>query len=141
MSDSARPATAAVLTLGCKLNIADSEAISRRLLDAGWRITERASEDVEAVIVNTCSVTSMADQKSRHLLRAARRHAPNATVALTGCLLETAEPQAIQSLGADVVRRQVEQALLADELIALHPTEAAPHNTGDAEKTPLTSRV
>jgi threonylcarbamoyladenosine tRNA methylthiotransferase MtaB len=123
MSDSARPATAAVLTLGCKLNIADSEAIARRLRDAGWRVTDRASEDVDAVVVNTCSVTSMADQKSRGLVRAARRHAPGATVALTGCLLETAAPESIDSLGADLVRRQVEQMLLADELIALLPVD------------------
>ena len=121
MSDSARPATAAILTLGCKLNIADSEAIARRLRDAGWKVADRVSEDADAVVVNTCSVTSTADQKSRHLLRVARRGAPNATLALTGCLLETATAEAIGSLDADLVRRQVDQILLADELVALRP--------------------
>src|SRR3990170_897107 len=90
MSDSA-PATAAILTLGCKLNIADSEAMARRLREAGWRVVDRPA-DAEAVIVNSCSVTHVADQKSRHLVRLARRVAPKATVALTGCLLETASP-------------------------------------------------
>ena len=42
MSDSA-PATAAILTLGCKLNIADSEAMARRLRDAGWRVRHKRS--------------------------------------------------------------------------------------------------
>src|SRR3990170_2161938 len=74
MSESARPATAAILTLGCKLNIADSEAMARRLRDAGWRVVDRPA-DAEAVIVNTCSVTHVADQKSRHLVRLARRGA------------------------------------------------------------------
>jgi len=120
MSDSARPATAAILTLGCKLNIADSEAMARRLRDAGWNVVDRAT-DAEAIIVNTCSVTHVADQKSRHLVRMARRIAPNATVALTGCLLETAPRDKIEALAADLVYHQPDQLALADRLIELHP--------------------
>jgi threonylcarbamoyladenosine tRNA methylthiotransferase MtaB len=114
--------TAAILTLGCKLNIADSEAMARRLRDAGWRVIDRAG-DAEAVIVNTCSVSHVADQKSRHLVRMARRVAPNATVALTGCLLETAPPEKIDALEADLIFRQPDQLALADRLIELHPAE------------------
>ncbi|HEX5369102.1 MAG TPA: tRNA (N(6)-L-threonylcarbamoyladenosine(37)-C(2))-methylthiotransferase MtaB [Dehalococcoidia bacterium] len=116
MSESARPATAAILTLGCKLNIADSEVMARRLRDAGWNVGDRLAE-AEAVIVNSCSVTDVADQKSRHLVRLARRVAPNATVALTGCLLETAPAEKIDALGADLVFRQPDQLALADRLI------------------------
>jgi threonylcarbamoyladenosine tRNA methylthiotransferase MtaB len=121
MSDSARPATAAILTLGCKLNIADSEAMARRLRDAGWNVVDRATGDAEAIIVNTCSVTHVADQKSRHLVRLARRIAPNATVALTGCLLETAPKDKIEALAADFIYRQPDQLALADRIIELHP--------------------
>src|SRR5688572_15754026 len=122
MSDiSASPPTAAILTLGCKLNIADSEAMARQLRDAGWHITERVHADADAVIVNTCSVTHTADRKSAHLVNVARRLAPNAMVALTGCLLETALPERIDSLGAGLVYRQPEQAALAQRLIELHP--------------------
>ena len=71
MSDS-RPATAAILTLGCKLNIADSEAMARRLREAGRRVTTRLDASADAVIVNSCSVTHVADRKSRPLLRQAR---------------------------------------------------------------------
>src|SRR5215216_6654552 len=109
MPESEQPATAAILTLGCKLNIADSEAMARRLRDAGWNVIDRAA-NADAVIVNTCSVTHVADQKSRHLVRLARRLAPNATVALTGCMLETAAPEAIEALGADIVLPQGRQA-------------------------------
>ncbi|HEY4685251.1 MAG TPA: tRNA (N(6)-L-threonylcarbamoyladenosine(37)-C(2))-methylthiotransferase MtaB, partial [Dehalococcoidia bacterium] len=126
MSESARPATAAILTLGCKLNIADSEAIARRLREAGWRVVDRPA-DAEAVIVNSCSVTHVADQKSRHLVRLARRVAPKATVALTGCLLETASPQTIDALGADLAYRQPAQLALAERIIELRPAEARPH--------------
>ncbi len=57
MSDSARPATAAILTFGCKLNIADSEAMARYPRAAGWNVVDRAAEDAEAIIVNTGSAS------------------------------------------------------------------------------------
>jgi threonylcarbamoyladenosine tRNA methylthiotransferase MtaB len=122
MSDEfpARP-NASIVTLGCKLNIADSEAMARRLHDAGWRISDRLIADADAVIINTCSVTHTADRKSTRLVNVARRTAPNATVALTGCLLETAPPERIEALGADFVYRQPEQLSLADRLIELAP--------------------
>jgi threonylcarbamoyladenosine tRNA methylthiotransferase MtaB len=115
MRDSARRPTAAILTLGCKLNIADSEAMSRRLRSAGWAVTDRAN-GADAVIVNSCSVTSTADRKSRHLVNLARRLAPEATVALTGCMVETAKPETLDALNADYVSRQPDQLDLADRI-------------------------
>src|SRR4051812_18366101 len=98
MSESNRP-RAAILTLGCKLNLADSEAIARRLREGGWQVSEEAA-GADAIVVNTCSVTHVADRKARRLVRQVRRQAPSATIALTGCLLETAAPDTINSLGA-----------------------------------------
>ncbi len=128
MSDTTPPATAAVLTLGCKLNIADSEAMARRLRDAGWNIVDRLTPETaaDAVIVNSCSVTHVADQKSRHLVRLAHRLAPQATVALTGCLLETSAADKIDALAADLVYKQPDQLSLADRLIELHPGSHQP---------------
>ncbi len=123
--DPARPPTAAVLTLGCKLNLADSEAMARRLRDAGWAVSDRPIADADAVIVNTCSVTHTADAKSRHLVRQARRLAPEAKIALTGCMLETASAEVVESLGADLVYRQVLQPDLASALIEMRPQAAA----------------
>ena len=125
MSDiSTSQPTATILTLGCKLNIADSEVMARRLRDAGWRVTERIGADADAVIVNTCSVTHTADRKSAHLVSVARRMAPGATVALTGCLLETAPPERLAALSADLTYRQPEQNVLAERLIELHPNRS-----------------
>ncbi len=134
MSEPARRPTAAILTLGCKLNIADSEAMARRLRDAGWSVVDRAP-GVDAVIVNSCSVTHVADQKSRHLVRQARKLAPDATVAFTGCMVETAAPQTIDALGADLVSRQVDQIALADRIIELRPTLTPSLPTAPALKT------
>ncbi len=93
---------AAVLTLGCKLNLADSEEIARALRRAGYEVVDRLCE-AEAVVINTCSVTHIADQKSRRLIRAARRLAPAAAVAVTGCYPQTAGFDAVRALGADIV--------------------------------------
>src|SRR4051794_33166377 len=125
MAEPARPATAAILTLGCKLNIADSENMARRLREAGWHVTDRLDAGADAVIVNSCSVTHVADRKTRRLVREARRELPGATVALTGCMLETASPASIEGLAADVVMRQPAQIALADRIIELRPVEHA----------------
>ncbi len=59
---------AAILTLGCKLNLADSNEIGRELAAAGYDVIDHLAE-ADAVVVNTCSVTHVADQKSRRLIR------------------------------------------------------------------------
>jgi threonylcarbamoyladenosine tRNA methylthiotransferase MtaB len=128
--------TVAILTLGCKLNLADSEAMARRMRDAGWAVSERAA-GADAVIVNSCSVTHVADAKSRHLVRMAQRRAPGATVALTGCMLETAAPQTVEALGADLAYRQVEQGRLTQRLIDARPRpDAATHEGTDDGAVP-----
>jgi threonylcarbamoyladenosine tRNA methylthiotransferase MtaB len=143
MSERTSPATAAILTLGCKLNIADSEAMARRLRDAGWNVVDRLTPETgaQAVIVNSCSVTHVADQKSRHLVRMARRIAPDATLAFTGCMLETAPAEKIDALPADLVYKQPDQLALADHLIELHPgapqtVPPLPHGEGWGEGLP-----
>ena len=93
---------AAVLTLGCKLNLADSEEIARGLRTAGFDVVDRLCE-ADAYVLNTCSVTHVADQKSRRLIRSARRLAPLAAVTVTGCYPQSAGAEAAEGLGADLV--------------------------------------
>ena len=70
----------AVYTLGCRLNQAESEAIAERFKKAGFNVT--APEDAGLVIVNSCTVTSKAEQKARRMIRLFARHAE---VIVTGC--------------------------------------------------------
>src|SRR5688572_29803448 len=93
---------AAVLTLGCKLNLADSEEIARGLRGAGYDVVDRLC-DADAYVVNTCSVTHVADRKSRKLIRSVQRMSPDAPVAVTGCYPQSAGFVAIEELGADLV--------------------------------------
>ena len=113
---------ASVLTLGCKLNLADSEAIAGRLAAAGYDVVDHLCE-AEAVVVNTCSVTHVADRKSRKLIRAARRLSPSAPVAVTGCYPRSAGTAAVEALGADFVAgtNENEQAELVAKLVAAGP--------------------
>src|SRR5258708_37157399 len=94
--------TAAILTLGCKLNLADSDQIARGLSASGYNVVDTLCE-ADAVVINTCSVTHVADQKSRRLIRSARRLSPNATIAVTGCYPRSAGAEAMAALGADLV--------------------------------------
>jgi threonylcarbamoyladenosine tRNA methylthiotransferase MtaB len=98
----AQTPTAALVTLGCKLNLAESQAIGRSLGQAGYRVVEGLCE-ADAVVLNTCSVTHVADQKSRRLVRSARRAAPGAAIAVTGCYPRSAGVEAAIALGADFV--------------------------------------
>ena len=92
-----------MLTLGCKLNQSDSETIARRLVAEGVTVTDRPVVGADAFVINTCSVTHVADRKARHLVRLARRLSPKAEVILTGCYAETAPPDIAERLGADAV--------------------------------------
>lgn len=74
----------AIETLGCKLNQADSEEIIRQLRHAGYQLVSSAAE-ADIYILNTCTVTHIADRKARHLLRMARRQNPQELIIAAGC--------------------------------------------------------
>jgi threonylcarbamoyladenosine tRNA methylthiotransferase MtaB len=74
--------TYAILTLGCKLNQADSAVVAGRL---GGSARAVAPEEADLVVLNTCTVTHKADREARRLLRTIRRRNPHALVAVMGC--------------------------------------------------------
>lgn len=113
---------AAILTLGCKLNLADSEEIARGLRGAGFETIDRICE-ADAFVVNTCSVTHVSDAKSRGLIRSVRRLAPGAAVTVTGCFPQSAGFDAVRALGADLVvgTRNGDKAELVSFLAARIP--------------------
>jgi threonylcarbamoyladenosine tRNA methylthiotransferase MtaB len=106
----------AILTIGCKLNQAESEAMALELAASGCTVTDRAGQ-ADAVIINTCAVTHIADRKARHLVRLARRLSPRARIIVTGCYAETVEPAALSALGADVVLGNDEKQQAATNLL------------------------
>jgi threonylcarbamoyladenosine tRNA methylthiotransferase MtaB len=94
--------TAALDSLGCKLNQAEMQELVSQLAQAGYRIVE-ATEQADIYILNTCTVTHTADHKSRHLLRLAHRRNPSARLIAIGCYAHRA-PQELAGLeGVELV--------------------------------------
>ena len=86
-------------TLGCKVNIYESEMMAEKLLAAGYKCSK---EEPDIYIINTCSVTNMADQKSRKLVRRIRRNHPNCILLVCGCSTQNKETD-YQSMGIDIL--------------------------------------
>jgi len=104
--------TAALHTLGCKLNQAESETLSRQLSQAGYQVTGGNKADI--CILNTCTVTHIADRKARRWLRLMRRENPKALIIATGCYAERA-PNEIEQLGVvDLIMGNQEKAGLLE---------------------------
>ena len=91
---------ASFYTLGCKLNQAETELLAWQFAKAGYRIANRGGADV--CILNTCTVTHIADRKSRHLLRLLRKKNSNALIVATGCYAERS-PHELAEIGVDLV--------------------------------------
>ena len=78
----------AIYTLGCKVNQYETQAMEQELLARGHTLTE-FSDEADAYIVNTCSVTAVSDQKSRQVIHGVQRKHPGAVVAVCGCYPQT----------------------------------------------------
>ena len=93
---------ASIHTLGCKVNIYESEVMEGLLLEAGFRMVP-FTEKADVYIINTCSVTNIADRKSRQMLHRARALNPDAVVVACGCYAEAEEEERLLSDGVDLV--------------------------------------
>jgi len=92
----------ALATLGCKLNQAETELLAGQFTRAGLRLVSPDSA-ADIYILNTCSVTHIADRKSRHLLRLAHRLNPEALVVATGCYAQRAPQELAHIDGVSLV--------------------------------------
>jgi threonylcarbamoyladenosine tRNA methylthiotransferase MtaB len=91
-----------IITLGCKVNQAESEDIARQLSGSDWQ-TGAGSEEADVLLVNTCAVTQKAAMQSRQAVRQAIRANPAARVVVTGCYAQT-DPAALRGIaGVDLI--------------------------------------
>ena len=110
----ARPASAAIVNLGCKVNQSEMEAAARLLREAGVPLVDPSAR-ADLYLVNTCTVTSTADEKSRSAVRRARRANPDAQVVVTGCSVQVG-PEAFAAIdaGARLIANDDKAAFLAE---------------------------
>ena len=127
--------TVAIETHGCKLNQADSSVLASDFLRAGFRLVS-SDEPADVYLVNTCTVTHVADRKGRQALRAARRRNPNATIVATGCYAQRS-PQELRKLPEiDLVAGNSEKVDLVRQLVQYRGEAPGPCATGSDSPTP-----
>ncbi|MBP1578170.1 MAG: tRNA (N(6)-L-threonylcarbamoyladenosine(37)-C(2))-methylthiotransferase MtaB [Oscillospiraceae bacterium] len=80
------------VSLGCKVNQYETQALKCLFAEAGY--TETESNDADVAVINSCTVTSLADRKTRQVLRKLRREMPDCVIALTGCMPQASNESA-----------------------------------------------
>ena len=105
----------AIETHGCKLNQADSGLLASQFLEAGYRLVS-TEEPADVYVLNSCTVTHVADRKARHAIRSARRRNPDATIVATGCYAQRS-PQDLRTLDeVDLVAGNVDKPALVRQI-------------------------
>ena len=112
-----RSQAVAIETHGCKLNQADSEALARQFLKTGYRLVSM-DEPADVYVVNTCTVTHIADRKARQALRAASRRNPEALIVATGCYSQRSPVSLARVDGVGLVIDNTAKADLVQQVLA-----------------------
>ena len=100
-------------TLGCRVNLYETDALASRFKAAGYEIADSDSA-ADVFVVNTCTVTNTSDQKCRQAIRQIRRKHPEALIAVTGCMVNHRKEELLQSGIADYVIDNERKATLFD---------------------------
>ena len=106
----------AFYTLGCKTNQYETQAMEHLLRAAGHSLG-RFEEKCDAYVINTCSVTAVADKKNRAIIRRCRRENPAAVIGVCGCYTQH-DPEAVKALGVDVLGGSGGRQEFLDNLLA-----------------------
>jgi threonylcarbamoyladenosine tRNA methylthiotransferase MtaB len=129
MSEKIHRLTVALDSLGCKLNQAEIQSLARQLEAAGYKLVDTDAK-ADIYILNTCTVTHVADRKSRHLLRLARRRNPAARLIAIGCYAHRAPEELNKIEGVELVLgndRKMNLLALLGELRQGAPVPSGPH--------------
>ncbi|URZ15758.1 tRNA (N(6)-L-threonylcarbamoyladenosine(37)-C(2))-methylthiotransferase MtaB [Clostridium felsineum] len=92
----------AFITLGCRVNSYDSEAMAEKFLKSGWEVVNH-DEKADAYVINTCTVTNMGDRKSRQMISKSRKVNENAVIAVVGCYSQVSPEKVSDIEGVDIV--------------------------------------
>ena len=123
------------LTLGCKVNQVESEAMREALLAGGFQEAAEG-QTADVVVVNSCTVTAVSDQKARQALRREKKRNPGAVAVLTGCWPQAFPQEAEDFLEADIVLGTTRRAALLPKILEYLSTkqrivDIAPHEKGE----------
>ena len=108
---------AALQNLGCKVNAYETEGMEQMLMKDGYEIVE-FHEKADVYVINTCSVTNIADRKSRQMIHRARKINPEAVVIAAGCYVQTSQEQAIADESINIILGNNKKVELIEQLHA-----------------------
>ena len=128
----------ALLTLGCKLNFAETATYERGFLAAGLEVVPWG-QSADVCLINTCSVTATADSKSRNLVRKMHRLHPEARIIVTGCSAELRRREIEQIEGVSRVFGAAEKGLVVQETLKLLGLDTIPAASPEAPCFPAYS--
>ena len=128
---------AIVLTLGCRLNTADSALLVSRLAEAGYEVAESA-EKAALAVVNSCTVTAEAARKSRQAVRKLRATHPEAVIVVTGCSAELDRDAFLTDGAADVVLSNPEKRSLPELVLEYLAGRTDPGGAARSSEEPIT---
>ncbi len=99
----------AFITLGCKVNQYETNAMAQKFIEKGYTVIEE-KEKADIYVINTCTVTNMSDRKSRQMLRRVKETNPNAIVVAVGCYVQVAKKELEQIPEIDIILGNNEKA-------------------------------
>ena len=102
-------------TLGCKVNQYETQAMEHLFREKGHTVGS-FEEACDGYIINTCSVTAVADKKNRAMIRRCRKASPNAVIGVCGCYSQHA-PEAVRELGVDVIGGSADRAAFVEMML------------------------
>ncbi|MGN0484270.1 MAG: tRNA (N(6)-L-threonylcarbamoyladenosine(37)-C(2))-methylthiotransferase MtaB [Lachnospiraceae bacterium] len=120
---------AALHNLGCKVNAYETEAMQQILENGGYEIVP-FQEKADVYVINTCSVTNVADRKSRQMIHQARKRNPRAIVVAAGCYVQTAEEKIKDEGAVDIVLGNNQKHELLDRIDAFERTHQREDHIG-----------
>lgn len=119
-----RKKRAALHNLGCKVNAYETEAMGQLLEANGYEIVP-FEEEADVYLINTCSVTNMADRKSRQMLHRARKKNPKAVIVAAGCYVQASAEEILKNGDADLIIGNNQKNRLPELLAAYRKEEGA----------------
>jgi len=130
----------AFYTLGCKLNQAETESLANRFSKAGFQLVS-PGDRADIYIANTCTVTHIADRKSRHWLRLARRRNPQALIIATGCYAQRSRQELAPLADLVVDNKEKEHLLALTQTLSLEGREPGDSEAKQPQMPPATVRT
>ncbi len=124
-----------IYTLGCKVNMYESNVMIDALKNAGY--IEAPKEDADIFIINTCTVTNAADNKSMKMIRQAIKQNPNAIIVVAGCMTQVSKEKAFNLEGVDIILGNKNKSKIVEYIETFKTTQKQLEDIQNLENVPF----